>query len=206
MADPLDLIDLTEGYEAINNPSGSGHDTEMARAITGLSRIIDDLCGPVVVRTVTDETHDGGAGSIWLRETPVDSVTSIVEYDGTTGTTLTAETNATKPGDGYLLEARRHFVRLVRRSGSGDTSFAGGRQNVVVTYEAGRYDDTGSVDPKFKMAAASILRRLWKREGSAWAQGGNPFSADVGSPGFFNAVDHIVSEQLAREKRPPVVA
>lgn len=202
MADTLDIVTLAEAYEAINNTAGTGHDTELAQWITGVSRRIDELCGPVVVRTTTNEAHNGGGSFLHLRQTPVDSVTSVVEYRHETANTLTAETNTNRPADAYLTDLRKHYARVTRRSGGADALFPWGRLNVVVTYEAGRAANTAAVDPQFKLAAGSILRRLWQRESGAWAHGGDPFlNAGSGSAGFFNAFDHVIKEMLADEVR-----
>lgn len=207
MADPLDILSLGDAYEAINNPASTGHDYQLARWITGVSRRVDDLCGPVVVRTITKELHDGGRGDVWPRRRPVSSVTSVVEYDNTTATTLTAETNTSKPDDGYMLDDRGgRYQIIVRRSGNADVTFQPGRRNVEVTYKAGRYADTASVDEKFKMAVGAILRRLWSRESSMWASGGDPFTElGAGTSRFYRTVDPMVAEFLADEKRVPAV-
>lgn len=204
MADTLDVLTLAEAKTAINTDSAD-HDTELALHITAVSRRLDDLCGPVVQRTVTDELHDGGCHRLLLRHTPIVSVTSVTEYVSTTSTALSAESNASKPASGYLLEADGHYVSVRRRRGNTDATFPNGRRNVAVTYEAGRATDTASVDELFKLAAASILRRLWKRESSAWAQAPSYF-ADVDDPsptvGFYRAVDPMVNELLADELAP----
>lgn len=201
MADTLDILTLEEAYRAINNASATGHDLELAQWITGVSRRIDDVCGPVVVRTITAELHDGGDMWIRPRHTPVSSVTSITEYDRTDATALTAEDNSTKPDDGYLLDDRGgHDQRIIRRSDNADVRFAAGRRNITVTYVAGRAADTSSVDPKFKAAAGAILRRIWSRDGGAWSRGGDPF--DQSTPVFFDAFKQAIKEYLHDELVP----
>lgn len=210
MADPLDLLTLEEGYRAVSDPvntdavaagGGGTHDTRLALWITAVSRRVDDICGPVVIRTVTNELHDGGRNTIVLDKGPVSSVTSVTEYDGTTATTLTAETNATKPTDAYLVEREGRVVFLRRRSSDADKDFEDGRNNIEVTYEAGRYADTASVDAKFKEAASAVLRRIQKREGGAWAQGADPFARPP-EIGFFRAMDPMIEEFLGDELEP----
>lgn len=206
-ADTYDLISLVEAYQAINDPTsaaaGTGsHDDEFEQWITGISQRVVALCGNVVNRTISDEAHDGGAGVIALRSTPVVSVSSITEYAGTVATSLTAETNASKPTASYhVVNNGKHLVEVVRRTGGADSAFAAGRGNVLVTYVSGRgAADTAAVPRKFKLAAASMFRRLWHREGAAWARGGDPFvNAGAGSVGFFRAVDPIINEMLADE-------
>lgn len=219
MADTYDLLTLGEGYLAVNDRTnwqavggtagdGSGsigsRDDEMGSWITGVSRRIDELCGYVVQRTVTDELHDGGVPVIRPKHTPVVSVTTVVEYAETVGTTLTAETNASKPTSAYLLYDDGHNAKVVRRSGNRDARFAAGRRNVALTYEAGRYADTASVDEKFKLAAQNIIRRLARREGAAWGAPINPFDGtDLEARAFFLAMSKsVVHEFLAFELLP----
>lgn len=206
-----DVLTLAEAKTALNTNSGTGNDTEITLWITAVSARLDDLCGAVVIRTVTDEVYDGGRSFLPLRQAPVSktsatTVTTVKEYASTTLTTLTAETNDSKPSDGFLFDPTLGFLYR-RASGSGGT-FASGRQNVLVTYDAGRYATTADVDGRFKLTAGAILRRLWHREQGAWARGGDPFEPGAaGAAGFFKTVsDTMIREFLADELRPPVVA
>lgn len=204
--DTLDVLTLNEAKTAINlETANTDHDTELEQFITAISRRLDDLCGPVVTRQVANELHDGGVHKFTTRVTPVSSIDTLVEYRSTADTTLTAETNGAKAADNYLLENDGHRVWVRRRRTGADSTFPSGRRNVDVTYTAGRYASTVSVDALFKQAAASILRRLWKRESSSWAQTPGYFGdVDDARPlsGFFKAVDPMVHELLADEIAP----
>ena len=206
--DALALLSREEAYEAINDTASAqsvaspDRDPEFVGVwVPAISRRVDELCGPVVVRTVTDERHDGGVYAIQLSKSPVLTVTTLVEYASGVVTTLTAEQDATLPDDGYLLETLGSTTFVYRRSSGSDRLFAYGRQNVKVTYEAGRAADTDAVDAKFKLAAGAILRRLWSREAGAWARGGDPFTEAGVGPGFFKAIDPMVREFLSDEMR-----
>ncbi len=209
--DTLALLTRAEAYTAINDTvTGDLVSSDRDAAVidiwlTAVSRRIDDLCGPVVVRTVADERHDGGSGMIWLRQSPASSITTVTEYLDGTATTLTAEQDTTLPSDGYLLETVGTTSFLHRRIAGRDDTFPAGRANVKVTYEAGRYADTATVDGKFKMTAAAAMSRLWRREGGAWGNPENPFT-EGSSPGFFKVVDPMVREFLSDELRTPAVA
>jgi hypothetical protein len=195
MADPLDILTESEAQEAINVADAGSHAGELALAVSAVSQAVDAACGPVVAREVT-EVHYGISEAIWPYQAPVLSVTSVTEFDGATSTVLTDEsafgTVATSSGfvlsDGY---------RIDRRSGR----FVG---QVQIVYMAGRFATTEDVSARFKYAAAAILRRLWKREGSAWAYTpdfyANTDEAVAGSS-FFRAVEPMIAELLPDERR-----
>lgn len=200
MADPLDLLSLDDGKAAINMDSSNvEHNDELARHITAISRIIDDACGPVVIRTITNEVHHIGpdALAVYLDQQPVQSVTTVSEFTGGTTTVLSAVAFGAVTS-GYYAGGRTGVLSR-RRSGEPYAWPAGGA--VQVTYVAGRYADTASVDPRFADAAAAILRRLWKREAGAWAQSSTFFEdgdSQLGS-GFFRVARPIIEEMLAGE-------
>jgi hypothetical protein len=77
----------------------------------------------VLIRTVVTETHDGGCSAIFLRKTPVSSITSVTE----TGTAL-ATTGQ------YVVNGRLGI--LYRGSQQAPYRFDGGLQNIEVTYVA----------------------------------------------------------------------
>lgn len=199
MADTLDIITLAEGRAAVNlHASDTSQDTEVAAYITAVSRRLDQAVGPVVVRTITAETHDGTGAFVRLHHPPVSSVTSVTEYLATTGTVLTAEAvGVATTANNYTLDAR--YGILTRRSGGTDTSWSYGRSRVVVTYVAGRYTNTGSVDALFKSAASIMVAHLWRRE-----QASEPMTAYQRSHG--TAIPKVVREMLADEWRLPAVA
>lgn len=199
MSDTLDVISLDEGMTAVAmTGSGVNHEDTVASAITAISRRLDELVGPIVVRTITDEIHYAdGSPFIIPNYSPVFSVTSITEYQSGTGTVLTAEDFDTSGT--YLL--RDNFI--YRRSGWYGINFAG---TVKLSYVAGRFSSTATVDARYKTAAAAILRRWWAREAPAWARGGDPFAQEGGGIGFFRIFDETVREFLADELRPPAIA
>lgn len=200
MADTLDLVTLAEAKSALNIVDTT-HDTELASFITAVSRRLDDLCGPIVKRTVTDELHAGGTESVILRQAPAaesatTTITSVKEYSAGTATTLTAETVTTSTTDDYSFDPTTGVLR--RRSTWSNRDFA--TQNVVVTYSAGRYASTAAVDPKFKQAAGIMLAHLWR---STQGISGRFGPGEVLTTPF--ALPNAVVDLLAGEIQPPVV-
>lgn len=128
-----------------------------------------DLGRPLTRRTVT-EIRDGGGPLIVLRQTPVLSITSVVDY----GTTL-------DPAD-YTLDGGI----LYRGSTSSYwTRFVGGRGAVVVTYVAGYLDP-----PKVaRQVARSVVQSLWQSS----QQASHPLLDEAAEEAVFSAVGSMPS-------------
>jgi len=200
MADTNDVITLAEAKSRLGIPTAdTNHDVSIASVVSGVSGQLDRLVGPVVTRTVTSEAHDGGRKLVGLAYRPVDSVTTVTEYDGVTSTSLTEQTAGTAPSDGFSVDAGGVIRRL--STGSDDT-FPAGRNNVVVTYEAGRYADTASVTSKFKEACLLMLRNVWTSELASGSQtfGGmtDGFTNPLLGPGLLNKVVAMVGREQDR--------
>lgn len=167
MSDVLDILTLNEGKDELGIPTATTtYDTVLASWITAISRRLDDVCGPVVVRTIASELYSGGVCTLQLKSRPVSSITSVTEYTYTTAQALTAETNTIKTAFNYLLDYDRTGI-LRRRTAGADMIFAVGRRNIEVTYVAGRAASTAAVDARFKQAARICLKHLWRAENSA---------------------------------------
>lgn len=197
MADTLDVLTLAEAKSALNI-TNSDQDTEVAIYITAVSRRLDDLCGAIVKRTITDEEYPGGLPQIALRHAPASdtattTVSAVTEYSAGTAQALTAETLTASTSYDYAIDASTGI--LTRRSTWTDSTF--GNQRVKVTYAAGRYATTAAVDPKFKLAASIMLIHLWRS--------GQGFGSTLDIPQGF-AVPNAVIELLSDELQAPVVA
>lgn len=191
-----DVLSSAEALAAVNLTADSTG--RLVILTSAVSQQLDELCGPVVQRTVTAETHDGGSTFIALDERPVASVTTVTEYAGTTSTTLTAESNTSKTGNDYFLDTGG-VIR--RRSGGGDSRFPTGRGNVAVTYVAGRAANTAAVDAKFKQAAAMMLRNLWVSEAASGSETIGAFTDQIAvnpllGPGMLNKVAALLSGEM----------
>ena len=202
--DTIDVLTLSEAKQAIGLAQTNTNTDEYLRSlITAVSGQLDKMCGPVRTRTVTSEVHDGGCWTIRLDHRPVYSITSVTEYDYTTATTLTAETNAAKATSNYLHDGLAGTITsgtLRRRSNNTDYPFATGRGNVAVTYVAGRAANTEVVPAKFKQAAAMMLRNIWTAE---QASGTETFAAFTDQafnpllgPGLLNKVVALLQGEI----------
>jgi hypothetical protein len=162
-ADTLDVLSMAEALQALSLSDNSTSFTEqLQRKITSISRKFDRRCGPIVQRSVTEWISPLYTTSeIRVASTPIASITSIVEWAGGTGTTITAADEDTSPTNGYLLIGQNHNQAILRRYGAGAGYWYVGDRTVVVTYVAGRYATTAAVDARFKDAAEEVLRAEW---------------------------------------------
>jgi hypothetical protein len=203
MADTYDLLSLAEAKSALGLPAANPDlDTTVASYVTAVSRVLDENCGPLVQRTVTNETHSGnGTYAIDLKKRPAATLTSCTEYQGTTAITLTIETAGTAPANGVILDGDNGL--LYRRSSGADWTWYPGRNNITVTYTAGRYANTAAVDARVKRAAGMLLRHLWAIDKGS----GNMMFGEVEIPipmGY--AIPNRVRETLADLWLTPTVA
>lgn len=185
------------GLGTLDATAASRKGTLLATAITAVSESIAEHYGTVIYGTVTGELHDGGRPYVYLDHQPVQGIVQVVEYDETTAATLTAESNTSKPADGYVVELANG--RVGRRNGNADTNFPKGVNNVYVTYVAGRYASTATVGAKWKEAASLYLKSVWRAYEDAVGQV-DEFDVPVAQfPRF--AIPNAVKELLARERR-----
>lgn len=199
-----DVIDIDTAQRMLG-VDGQADGALLQTYVSSASSLLDRLCGPVVARQVDSERHDGGGPTIQLRYPPVlvglDNF-GVIEYAGEVAIGLEMEGPGTLPEAAVLLDARFGVVR--RRSSGADALFAPGRQNVTVDYWAGRYDDTASVDERFRHACFQLVAHMWSGEQSA---GTAMFGGDqMWSPGPGFAVPNRVRELLADELLVPAVA
>ena len=129
---------------------------------------------------------------------------AVTEYDGTTATTLTAESNTSKTASDYLHDGtagRLASGTLIRRSSNTDGVFPPGRRNVSVTFLAGRAASTDGVPAKFKQAAVMMLRNVWVAEQASGSETFGSFTDNQGfnpllGPGRLNKVMALLENEL----------
>jgi len=202
-ADTYDLLTLDEALAAVQQ-STLGHEdvAELERLATAVSKQIVARCGAVVSTPVTSETHSGGQTFVRLYRRPVLSVTTVYERDATVQTTIVAEVYTSPTANDYIVDLSDGV--LWRRSGGADYWWVRGRNNVLVTYAAGRCAATTSVPVQFKVAAAITLRHLW---GQQKGLGSSTFGAVPGDGAMTPwALPRQALEILTDQLLPPGVA
>lgn len=191
----LDVLSETEARRAVK-VADSSYDDRLSSLVTAVSTRFDELCGPIVQRTVTAERHDGGCTTIFPRMAPVAAWTTVTEYQGTTATTLTAESPGSAPANGYLWQSTTG--ELVRRSSGYPALFAS--TFVVLTYTAGRFATTGAVESRFKEAVSITLAHIWRTESGS---GNQTFGADSEFRFSSFSVPNRAMELVAHDRRVP---
>lgn len=182
----LDVLSQDEADRALKiGASDNSNDPRIISAVTAISLRLDELCGPIVVRTITAEEHHDldRTTHLWVRERPVSSFTTVTEYDRSgSSTTLSAETVSSKPAAAYRADRSEGTGTLtgkIHRRSSGQGAYFG--ESVAVTYVAGRYTTTALVAPLFKEAASVALINWWQQ---VLAQPGGPSTPDLDYPTY----------------------
>lgn len=168
MADQYDVLTLEEAKHVLKfAPTDTSSDSTLTQVITAVSRRLDTAIGPTIIRSVTDEYHDGGRTKIELYYSPVSAVTAITEYQSGTAVGLSEVYGGTLPYEGWYGERYKPNPRLysgiiVRKTGEFTDHFWHGSGNVVCSYSAGRSTSTTTVDDRIKEGAAMFLRSWWR--------------------------------------------
>ena len=204
----LDVLTAAEALAAVNGVSATDA-AELATYTTALSLALDGWCGPIVERTITGERVNGGHTDMYLRHWPISAVASISDY----GTACTEETDATAPpAEGYILtphgtQAGLYGPEIVRRSEGIDYVWYRGRGTVVVTYTAGRFASTATVDERFKAAARIMLQNAWRSEQHSVSQFDEYTVPHQSFPKFAfpNAARHLLSGEIQNDPERSVV-
>jgi hypothetical protein len=204
LSNAIDILTLAEAKGVLRfNSVDTEEDDVVARYVTAVTRLLDQRVGPTVARSVTSELHSGGRCYIRLRQRPVRSITTLVEYTATTPSTLTAASVTSQPNFGYLADpyapdATLFSGKVWRRSGNSNTTFAWGQLNVAATYSAGRFASTTSVDERFKHAASLVLENLWRDREQSVGQVGEFDVPILSFPTFAlpKAVADLLSDEI----------
>lgn len=199
-----DVLTAAEARQALRVGVNDTTNTSLlTAAVSAVSVMLDDVCGPIVQRAVTGERHDGGDADIWLDQWPVTEITTLTEYQGSTAVALTEETAGTSPAAGFYAERYRpgtaaYSGRVFRRSGGADRGFYPGRGNVVATYTAGRFESTTNVDERFKGAARVVLENLWQQFRDSVDRSGEFETPMTAFPrfGLPNAAKELLADEL----------
>lgn len=133
--------------------------TKLQGIIDTATAIIEDMVGHVVNVTVGPEYYDGGDVALYLRQTPVLSITSIIETIGFVNYTLTLQPVGSPVDNyGYTIDDAR-FGKVTRRSaGSQPFEFYDNTGNIAVTYVVG----LASVPQNIKTACLELIRHIYQ--------------------------------------------
>lgn len=202
MTGPAELVTLSDVIAHLNlDDIDSDDETELQGFIDAATTFIQNATGPILYQTFT-EIHSGGSPVICLFHPPVVSITSITEYIGPVGYTLT-EAELGQPGGAYAYSIDDPRSGIIRRRYSGGFvgNFAPGDHNIQVTYVAGR----STVPADIRMAVLQDIAGMWQPS----QQGSNPYydnqatgNGPLNPIGMFPRVAAILSDA---SKRTPAI-
>lgn len=198
MSGPTVLVTLDEVIAHLNLEGDTSLDTvELQGFIDAATAYIQAATGPIVQQTYT-EVHSGGGSTICVFHPPIVSVTSIVEYVGPVGYTLT-EAELGTPAGAYSFSIDDPRSGIIRRRWQGGFTgpFVGGDHNIVVTYVAGRTE----VPADIRMAVLQDIAGLYQPS----QLGTNPYydnnqagNGPINPIGMFPRVAAILSDTSKR--------
>jgi hypothetical protein len=182
---PPGILSLADAKKHLNKTTTTDDD-EIRGWVESITTGIEGLCGPVIVRTVTERHEGRRVPVICLRKTPILSVTSVVAIltGGTTYTVADLDVD-TETG-------------LVQRKDGG--TFTG---PLRVTYSAGRR----IVPANISSAARIILQHLWRTQQGASrpSRGTQDYDVSEPIPGFGYAIPNRALQLLEPHRLPPGV-
>jgi hypothetical protein len=163
VARATDLLSESEARAAASSGTYAPDDELTLSIMVGaITERVEDLCGPVVQRLVSNETHTNVRSSqIVLRQGPITAVTLVEE-----GLTVIPAEVWGVSSSCYRIEPGRTLSAagsgiLTRRQASQNVSWA---PNVRVTYIAGRCATTALVPTDIKEAAIIAIKNVWSSQ------------------------------------------
>lgn len=196
MADLLDVISRDLAYEALPGLKGSANANRIDGLVTAVSRRLDQACGPIVARLVTETFRGESGGTLFLEGKPFAATPPVAPI---VSESWSNEAAVTVLAADYLIEDDGSAGRLTRWAGYW-------RSRVTVTYTAGRYATTAAVQEPFVTAAGMLLQHLWRpaNGGGSETYGLAPGFLATGIPSF--GFPNSVRDLLAGELLPMAVA
>jgi uncharacterized phiE125 gp8 family phage protein len=180
MTSTIDLVTLSD-LKTFLNMSATNNDAQLSSMITAASTMWVNRVGPVAGSPVFSERYDGGVPTIHLKNTPVQSVTTVTEVYFNTTNTLTLH----QPDDVSAFSALNYSIDLTtglltRRNYGIVTNFADGVQNIHVTYVAGY----SSTPEDVKHAVLLLVQHMWETQRGRMVMPNQRADADSWNPAF----------------------
>ncbi|MFB6423687.1 hypothetical protein ACFCXC_18365 [Streptomyces microflavus] len=186
-ASPPTILSLAQARAHLKLPANqTDRDDEIRDWTESITRGIEGMCGPVIVRTVSERHQERSARTIVLGSTPVIELVSV---------TTIGQSPITYAVDGLDLDPGTGLVR--RLDGGGFTGPS------LWVYRAGRPIVTANI----RSAAKIILQHLWRTsQGPSRPQlGGSDFDVSEPIVGFGYAIPNRALQLLEPDRLPPEV-
>jgi hypothetical protein len=198
-----------------NPDAPSAEDSTIQFLMDAATRAIEVEVGHVVKKKVTGELHDGGHLEVWLRQKPVLDVVSVQEGWGYLDQELDFQQVNTVPAlsiYAYSLDDPASGLITRRAGGNVNTPFIPGRNNIRVSYHAGREQL-----PANAALAFCELVGVWYRQGQQrTAQAGQTgmifnqlnqdFTKSAGVTSINLGVPDAIIQMLKPDRRDPIIA
>lgn len=199
------LIGLDEARASITQagqvPTTAVSDEDLRSLIASCRPAMEDLCGPIIPRTIVGETQDGGSIYVILDWAPLISIQSVQESWGNYVRTITSQPLTGTGFDAYGYTADLRTGKLVRRVSGASTRWAKGQENILVNYTAGR----SIMSPNLQRACRRMVRWAWQSEMQGQRPNGTKPDTVVATPGGYS-MPSVVKVLCADDVRAMAVA
>jgi hypothetical protein len=170
---PTSLCTLAEVKIQLKQQNITANDVELQSYIDAVTAPIEDYCGPILPRQVTEWPDWTGGPVLFLDQGPLISVTSVTEYRGNVAYAYSEVQDPTSAGLYTFLVDPTLTGKITR-------IFNGGRQlpftgPVKVVYQAGRTVVPANVNA----AARLVVQALWRAQQSWGLSPDDPSAGDV---------------------------
>lgn len=136
MTDPTDIVTLDDVKTFLGiDLSDTTNDTNLNTWISAATNWATYVSDAIIPTTYT-EVHSGGGPKIVLFNTPIISVSSVIEYMGTVAYTLADAEAGTNETYSYSIDNAAAGI-ISRRWNGFVGNFLPGVNNIVITYKAG---------------------------------------------------------------------
>lgn len=157
------IVSLADMKTHLQIGSTATYDAQLQGYIDAATVIVEEI-GDIALSRSVAETYDGGGTTIVLLQTPIISISSVIEYVGTIAYTLTQTANPSLATGPYCYQVDLASGLLVRLATGVVSRFPAGRRNVFASYTAGQ-----ALPPANVVLALKELVAHWWR----WGQQGN---------------------------------
>lgn len=198
----ISVADFTD-WANLNAESAKADANKIQRLIEAASNIVEDITGPLTIKTYT-EWFDGGRATISPARKPLIQVLGAAEYYGISEFILTEQPLGFQT-DAFAFTVDYITGQITRRTyGGAQAQYAIGSKNVRIIYTAGR----NYIPENVQIACMELVRFWYTHSQTPGGRGSRNVAAleELSPVSIGYAVPNFVIEMLQPHRRAPGIA